>query len=66
MGRTTVDYTRKQLKHVGGQKTNVPFYSPVELLKLVGGARIESLKTTMNDALNRGMLSSCRYSEINL
>ena len=37
---------------------------PIEFWKLVGDVGIESLETTMNDVMNRGMPSSCRYSEI--
>ncbi len=36
----------------------------IELWKLVGAAGIESLETTMNEVMSRGIPSSWRYSEI--
>ena len=36
----------------------------LELWKLVGDAGIESLETTMNEVMSRGMPSSWRFSEI--
>ena len=45
-------------------KANGPYNLPIELWKLVGDAVIESLETTMNHVMSRGMPSSWRYSEI--
>ena len=42
----------------------MPDNLPIELWKLVGDAGIESLETTMNEVMSRGMPSSWRYSEI--
>ena len=47
------------------RKANGPDNLPIELWKLVGDAGIESLETTMNEVMSRGMPSSWRYSEIN-
>ena len=46
------------------RKANGPDNLPIELWKLVGDAGIESLESTMNEVISRGMPSSWRYSEI--
>ena len=46
------------------RKANGPDNLPMELWKLVGGAGIESMETSMNDIMNRGMPSSWRYCEV--
>ena len=46
------------------RKANGPDNLPIELWRLVGDAGIESLATTMNEVMSRGMPSSWRFSEI--
>ena len=46
------------------RKANGPDNLPIELWKLVGDAGIESLATTMNEVMGRGMPSSWRFGEI--
>ena len=55
---------RKQLDKLKNRKANEPDSLPIELWKLVGDAGIESLETTMNEVMSRGMPSSWRFSEI--
>ena len=62
--RITAEEIRKQLEKLKKRKANGASNLPIELWKLVGDAGIESLETTMNDVMNRGMPSSWRYSEI--
>ena len=52
------------LEKLKNRKANGPDNLPIEVWKLVGDAGIESLETTMNEAMDRGMPSSWRYSEI--
>ena len=62
--RITDEEIRKQLdKLKKNRKVNGPDNLPIELWKLVGDAGIESLETTMNEVMSRGMPSSWRYSE---
>ena len=46
------------------RKANGPDNLPIELWTLVGDAGIESLETTMNEVISRGMLSFWCFSEI--
>ena len=62
--RITAEEIRKQLEKLKKRKANGPDNLPIELWKLEGDAGIESLETTMNDVMNRGMPSSWRYIEI--
>ena len=62
--RITAEEIRKQLEKLKNRKANSPDNLPIELWKLVGDAGIESLGTTMNEVMHRGMPSSWRYSEI--
>ena len=64
MPRITEEEIRKQLDKLKNRKANGPDNLPIELWKLVGDAGIESLETTMNEVMSRGIPSSWRYSEI--
>ena len=48
----------KQLDKLKSRKANGPDNLPIELWKLVGDAGIESMETTMNEVMSRGMPSS--------
>ena len=62
--RITEEEIRKQLDKLKNRKANGPDNLPIELWKLVCDAGIESLETTLNEVMSRGMRSSWRYSEI--
>ena len=62
--RITDEEIRKQLDKLKNRKANGPDNLPIELWKLVGDAGIESLETTMNEVMSRGMPSFWRSSEI--
>ena len=62
--RITEEEIRKQLDKLKNRKANGPDNLPIELWKLVGDAGIESLETTTNEIMSRGMPSSWRFSEI--
>ena len=62
--RITDEEIRKQLDKLKNRKANEPDNLPIQLWKLVGDAGIESLETTMNEVMSRGMPSSWRFSEI--
>ena len=62
--RITAEEIMKQLAKLKNRQANAPDNVYIELWKLVGDAGIESLETTMNDVMNRGMPSSWWYSEV--
>ena len=61
--RITEEEIIKQLDKLKNRRANGPDNLPIELWKLVGDAGIESLETTMNEVMSRGMPSSYRCSE---
>ena len=64
ISRITAEEIMKQLEKLKNRQANAPDNVYIELWKLVGDAGIESLETTMNDVMNRGMPSSWWYSEV--
>ena len=62
--RITEEEIRKQLNKLKNRRANGPDNLPIELWKFVGDAGIDSLETTLNEVMSRGMPSSWRYSEI--
>ena len=62
--RITAEEIRKQLETLKNRNANGPANLLIESWKLVGDAGIESMETTMNEVMSRGMPSSWWYSEI--